>query len=552
MGIDLIEFDIISKAEIPRSSRLGPFHRQMLELRQESFTLREIALKFGCSRERVRQILAKYGMIKPELLSQAQVAGRIGCSGDLLTTLRRKGVVNPKWHGWSWLYDTDELNKARLAVEAYHQQHKPVTLKPVTLRCEQCGKEFTLRQSEYNARLRRRKIQGFFCSRQCYGQYIAVRYGFTVHPEHARFGPLQRKWDYSKVYSLWEETRWSLSKLSQALGIPLPSIASILQKYPPYKSSSLRPVSKKLSVPYMPLSPELKLYHAIFGEKVKDCTELLLGVYEEIYKPKGKQGRYTEKCIDWVTAILNEARDKDTEAIKEPIHNMLSSLTEREKRVLWLRFGFHDGRSRTLEEVGKEFYVTRERIRQIEAKALRKLRRPSQSRLLRDYLDQNHYQLGQYLRNRVFEECDKTLNPPGLFVLWQEDRCALKEKASRQIYVAEEEVRRMKAEMEGLKGKAEKLESLVSTLPYFKPVAEVGLSNRVVNALRRGKRWIGEIPTVIEVALLSDDQLLNIPAIGNNSFLEIKEALEARGIAEWQWQLFTSRFSKIIPVQLKK
>ena len=66
---------------------------------------------------------------------------------------------------------------------------------------------------------------------------------------------------------------------------------------------------------------------------------------------------------------------------------MLASLTSRERRVLQLRFGLEDGRSRTLEEVGREFGVTRERIRQIEAKALRKLRHPSRSRKLKDYLD---------------------------------------------------------------------------------------------------------------------------------------------------------------------
>ncbi|GAI66292.1 unnamed protein product, partial [marine sediment metagenome] len=73
--------------------------------------------------------------------------------------------------------------------------------------------------------------------------------------------------------------------------------------------------------------------------------------------------------------------------LKEQIDGVLSSLTPREQRVLQLRFGLEDGRSRTLEEVGKEFKVTRERIRQIEAKALRKLRHPSRSRKLKDYLE---------------------------------------------------------------------------------------------------------------------------------------------------------------------
>ena len=73
--------------------------------------------------------------------------------------------------------------------------------------------------------------------------------------------------------------------------------------------------------------------------------------------------------------------------LREQLSDVLSSLTAREEKVLRLRFGLEDGRPRTLEEVGREFNVTRERIRQIEAKALRKLRQPSRSRKLRDYLD---------------------------------------------------------------------------------------------------------------------------------------------------------------------
>ena len=73
--------------------------------------------------------------------------------------------------------------------------------------------------------------------------------------------------------------------------------------------------------------------------------------------------------------------------LKEQINEVLHTLTPREEQVLKLRFGLEDGRTRTLEEVGKEFDITRERIRQIEAKALRKLRHPSRSKRLRDYLD---------------------------------------------------------------------------------------------------------------------------------------------------------------------
>ena len=72
---------------------------------------------------------------------------------------------------------------------------------------------------------------------------------------------------------------------------------------------------------------------------------------------------------------------------RQQLVEVLDTLTEREQKVLKLRFGLEDGRARTLEEVGKEFDVTRERIRQIEAKSLRKLRHPSRSKKLKDYLE---------------------------------------------------------------------------------------------------------------------------------------------------------------------
>ena len=86
-------------------------------------------------------------------------------------------------------------------------------------------------------------------------------------------------------------------------------------------------------------------------------------------------------------ADLQDAGTVTYTLLREQLEEVLDTLAPREKKVLELRFGIVDGRTRTLEEVGKEFNVTRERIRQIEAKALRKLRHPSRSKKLRDFLN---------------------------------------------------------------------------------------------------------------------------------------------------------------------
>lgn len=85
--------------------------------------------------------------------------------------------------------------------------------------------------------------------------------------------------------------------------------------------------------------------------------------------------------------VLTPAEAAALVLMREQLAEVIGTLTDREQKVLKLRFGLEDGKARTLEEVGKEFNVTRERIRQIEAKALRKLRHPSRSKKLRDYLE---------------------------------------------------------------------------------------------------------------------------------------------------------------------
>ncbi len=105
-----------------------------------------------------------------------------------------------------------------------------------------------------------------------------------------------------------------------------------------------------------------------------------------IETPVGKEEDTRLKAFIEDKKALSPFESASQELLKGHIMGVLDTLSDREKRVLELRFGLIDGRTRTLEEVGKEFGVTRERIRQIEAKALRKLRHPSRSRRLRDYL----------------------------------------------------------------------------------------------------------------------------------------------------------------------
>ena len=122
-------------------------------------------------------------------------------------------------------------------------------------------------------------------------------------------------------------------------------------------------------------------------DKVREITKVTQQAIS-LDTPVGEEEDRTLGAFVEDTAALSPAEAASHQLLKLQIAAVLDSLTGRERRVLQLRFGLEDGRARTLEEVGKEFNVTRERIRQIEAKALRKLRHPSRSRKLRDFLEE--------------------------------------------------------------------------------------------------------------------------------------------------------------------
>ena len=124
----------------------------------------------------------------------------------------------------------------------------------------------------------------------------------------------------------------------------------------------------------------------ISPEKVREVMKLSK-IPLSLEVPIGEDG--DSNLCDFIEdrATISPADAASRELLKAQLGKVLSQLGDRERRVLLLRFGLEDGRARTLEEVGKEFYVTRERLRQIEAKALRKLRHPRCSRKLKDYLE---------------------------------------------------------------------------------------------------------------------------------------------------------------------
>jgi len=195
------------------------------------------------------------------------------------------------------------------------------------------------------------------------------------------------KFDYHKGYKFSTYATWwirqaitrAIADQARTIRIPVHMVETI---------NKLLRVSRRLAQEYgrEPTAKEIGTEMDMPPEKVREIGKISQ-LPISLESPIGEdENSHLGDFIEDNTA-LPPVDAASRQLLKEQIDDVLYSLTPREQRVLQLRFGLEDGRSRTLEEVGKEFGVTRERIRQIEAKALRKLRHPSRSRKLKDYLE---------------------------------------------------------------------------------------------------------------------------------------------------------------------
>jgi RNA polymerase primary sigma factor len=184
------------------------------------------------------------------------------------------------------------------------------------------------------------------------------------------------------TYATWwirQAITRSIADQARSIRVPVHMIETI---------NKLTRATRKLTQEYgrNPTAEEIGEQLGLSPERVREVIKVSQ-VPISLELPMGEEGESNLSDFIEDKNVIQPLDSASMHLLKEEISAVLSTLTPREQRILQLRFGLEDGRARTLEEAGLEFKITRERVRQIEAKALRKLRHPSRSRKLRDYLE---------------------------------------------------------------------------------------------------------------------------------------------------------------------
>lgn len=318
------------------------------------------------------ELRAKLSALAPEENEAEEVSAyvRVSIASHIVETAVQKVLREPEDRGLVWLFAQPDIKGIFEPYQFALRDHFAVVRRE--------GEEAERRLTEANLRLVVSVAK----------RYIGRGMSLLDLIQEGNIGLIRavEKFDYRKGFKFSTYATWwirqaitrAIADQARTIRIPVHMVETI---------NKLVRVSRRLVQEYgrEPTSEEIGRGLELPAEKVRN----IIKVSQEpvsLETPIGEEDSHLGDFIEDQSALA-PAEAASYQLLKEQVEDVLLSLTERERKVMRLRFGLDDGRSRTLEEVGREFGVTRERIRQIEAKALRKLRHPSRSKKLKDYLE---------------------------------------------------------------------------------------------------------------------------------------------------------------------